>query len=217
MLLQELNEKYYGPSHPAKKQDNYMQVYESYLGKKKDQALRLLELGIFEGHSMQIWREYMPNATLVGLDMNPRPARFPTDNNSFFVQAEQSDPKALAKTLQLAGGQFDIIIDDASHIGFWTKASFSNLFMSGLKRGGLYVIEDYGAPLMENWYDGHPYDISEKNEDVNTKTFDSYNYGMIGVIKQIMDHLVVAPEFLKQKFPVSHMDIYPHIALVYKE
>ena len=49
---------------------------------------------------------------------------------------------------------FDIIIDDASHIGEFTKRSFWYLFDHHLKPGGLYVIEDWLTGYVDNWPDG---------------------------------------------------------------
>jgi hypothetical protein len=40
---------------------------------------------------------------------------------------------------------FDIIIDDASHIGELTKTAFWHLFDNHLKPNGLYAIEDWGT------------------------------------------------------------------------
>ena len=49
---------------------------------------------------------------------------------------------------------FDIIIDDASHIGELTKATFWHLFDRHLKPGGLYAIEDWGTGYLDDFPDG---------------------------------------------------------------
>jgi len=49
---------------------------------------------------------------------------------------------------------FDIIIDDASHLGKLTKIAFWHLFETHLKGGGFYVIEDWGTGYWSDWPDG---------------------------------------------------------------
>ena len=48
-----------------------------------------------------------------------------------FIQGSQDDPTVLDRAAQVAGGGFDLIIDDAAHIGFLTKRSFNYLFPAG--------------------------------------------------------------------------------------
>ena len=52
---------------------------------------------------------------------------------------------------------FDIIIDDASHIGELTKTSFWHLFDHHLKPGGLYAIEDWGTGYLDDFTDGRKF------------------------------------------------------------
>ena len=63
--------------------------------------------------------------------------------------------KSFCRKSQLqAPGGFDIIIDDASHIGELTKTTFWHLFDHHLKPGGLYAIEDWGTGYLDDFSDG---------------------------------------------------------------
>ena len=54
---------------------------------------------------------------------------------------DQSNPEQMNRFMAQVGGDFDIIIDDGSHIVAHQIISFKTLFPY-LKSGGIYVIED---------------------------------------------------------------------------
>ena len=83
-----------------------------------------------------MWREYFPNATIVGMDINP-----PIEvEGCTVVQGDQGNCWDLSRLCQ--DGLFDVIIDDGSHRHQHQITSFYTLFPSGMNPGGLYIIED---------------------------------------------------------------------------
>jgi cephalosporin hydroxylase len=134
-------ERHYG-SDANRKPRIYLAEYERLFGPMRNASLCLLELGVRFGASMFLWAEYFPNAVIVGLDVDKQPQHFPRERRVHFVRGSQDDLGALARCIAVAGGQFDIIVDDASHVGRLSAASFAHLFPRALKPGGFYVIED---------------------------------------------------------------------------
>lgn len=124
----------------------YTAYYEQYLEPLRDVHLTLLELGIWEGASLRMWREYFPNARIIGVDKY--------DRNIFISDVEiiiaEQDDDSLTEL-----GPFDVIIDDASHISSKTLQSFDNLWPH-LNPGGLYVIEDLQTSYDTARYGGEP-------------------------------------------------------------
>ena len=131
-----LADRHYQPGDSARKGDQHFRVYGRLLAEFRQRPIALLELGILRGASLRIWRDYLPQATIVGLDIKTiPPLGLP---NVHVVQGDQTDPAALDRALAANGGTaFDIIVDDASHLGLKSKASFAHLFARGLKAGGL--------------------------------------------------------------------------------
>lgn len=128
-----------------------------------------------------------------------------------FVKGDQSDPKALDQAIAATGGaQFDVIIDDASHLGLATKASFSYLFPRALKPDGLYVIEDFGAPLLRRWPDGAPL---VRDGDGSLL---SYRHGVVGFLKQLIDDLAIATPAYEAAFPIGKIEFHRNIAMITK-
>ena len=80
---------------------------------------------------------------ITGIDIHP-PEAFQTTERIQVFQGDQADTTFLSNVAkQVAPDGFDIIIDDASHIGEFTKKAFWHLFDNHLKSGGLYAIADW--------------------------------------------------------------------------
>lgn len=183
-------ERYYG-SDIARKGLIYLAEYDRLFSPMRDKPIRLLELGVRFGASMLMWRDYFPAATIVGLDIDPCPPMFPAENRIHFVQGSQADPSALDQAIEVAGGLFDIIIDDASHVGQATARSFAHLFPRGLQPGGFYVIEDICTAFWVSQFpDAEAYHPAEIGEVGPGDIFPSHQNGMVGVVKQIFDHVM---------------------------
>ena len=132
---------------------NYERLFAPLAGKK----IHLLELGISQGGSLELWRDYFGNGTIAGIDISPVRLDDPTGRIHVY-QGLQQDTALLDRVRrETAPEGFDIIIDDCSHIGEFTALSFWHLFDRHLKPGGLYVIEDWGAGYMRGMPDGKAY------------------------------------------------------------
>ncbi len=136
---------------------HYLRNYEHYFSGLRVQEVRLFELGIKAGGSLLLWRDYFARGLIVGLDIDPVQLADPTGRVRTY-QGAQQDTALLDRIAQEnAPAGFDIIIDDCSHIGVLTRASFWHLFEHHLKSGGVYVIEDWGTGYWDEWVDGSGY------------------------------------------------------------
>ena len=133
---------------------HYLRSYEEYFRPLLDKEIRLLELGVYKGGSLLLWRDYFERGSIIGLDLQPVTLDDPTGRIRVY-QGMQQDTTLLDRIgSETAPGGFDVIIDDCSHIGELTRISFWHLFDNHLKRGGLYVIEDWSASYWDSWFDG---------------------------------------------------------------
>jgi hypothetical protein len=134
--------------------EHYMRNYEEYMSPKRHEPVKLLELGVANGDSLKHWADWMPNASIVGLDINPPPSNL-TSERIIYYQGEQQNISVLNRLArEQAPSGFDFIIDDASHLGQFTRISFWHLFVNHLKPGGLYFIEDWGTGYWPSYVDG---------------------------------------------------------------
>jgi hypothetical protein len=212
--LNALSDRYY-EGEGCQKSLLYLAEYERLFAPMRHAPLRLLELGVRFGASMFVWRDYFPQATILGLDIDNKPAKFPDDQRIHFLQGSQDDPAALNRCVEIAGGKFDIILDDASHIGHLSAAAFAHLFPRALEPGGYYVIEDIGTAFLPEFPDSEPLDLANIGAG-DGRRFRSHQAGMVGVVKQIFDHAMAPIARCPTEYAIESMTILPNIAIVKK-
>lgn len=165
----------------------YYRIYERYFAPLARESLDILELGTYQGDSTKIFATYFPKARLLTLDLEVREIDFTGFANVRAVQADQADQAALERVCgEFAPGGFDIVIDDASHIGRHSLRSYEILF-SRVKPGGFYVVEDWGTGYWPEWPDGasrRPVQVVDG--DAATRIV-SHDHGMVGFVKHLVD------------------------------
>jgi len=147
--LQEIGRKHQTDKHDANHKfggSTYLDIYDKYLNGLREQPIKLLEIGVRDGCSHRMWREYFPKAMIYGIDIDPRCKQYQSDRIKVFI-GSQSDPEITNAAVKDAGGQFDVILDDGSHVNELTVKSFDLLFPC-LRAGGLYIIEDLGCSYL---------------------------------------------------------------------
>lgn len=93
---------------------------------------------------MRMWRGYMPDATIVGLDINPRAKQYDDPRNNVHVRiGDQTDVSFLESVVD-EFGPFDTVLDDGGHTPKQMIGSFQYLFPR-LAAGGVYIVEDICA------------------------------------------------------------------------
>ncbi|WP_210494640.1 class I SAM-dependent methyltransferase [Patulibacter sp. SYSU D01012] len=139
------------------KTSDYLERYRLEFGHLFEQPIRMLELGVQRGGSMYLWRDLLPTAQIAGLDLNP--IRLEDESGRLHLyQGFQQDTAVLDRiAADVAPDGFDVIIDDASHVGAYTEVSFWHMFRHHLKPGGIYVLDDWGSGYWSDWTDGHAY------------------------------------------------------------
>ena len=136
------------------KHTHYLRNYEEYFRSLRDQEITLLELGVYHGGSMFLWRDYFQRGLIVGLDFNPIKIDDPSGRIRLYNGMQQDTALLDRIAGETAPQGFDVIIDDCSHIGELTRISFWHLFDNHLKPGGLYFIEDWSTGYWDSWFDG---------------------------------------------------------------
>jgi cephalosporin hydroxylase len=119
---------------------HYLPIYQAALTQTK----RMLEIGVDRGGSLRMWRNYMPDATIVGLDINSKAGQYDAPDNDVHVRiGDQTDTKFLGRVLE-EFGPFDTVLDDGGHTPKQMIESFQYLFPR-LDPGGVYIVEDVCA------------------------------------------------------------------------
>jgi hypothetical protein len=201
----------------AFKPARYIPVYERIFEPVRLMPLAILELGVFDGGSLEAWEAYFPNAEIAGVDLK-QPA-LNVSNRVRQFEGDQTDTGLLSRVAsEVAPNGFDIIIDDCAHIGAVAKTSFWHLFDNHLKEGGIYSIEDWGTGYWPTWADGREVVV----EADALRRMPSHDAGMVGFIKQLIDELgaddikegYTSPPIRRSK--ISEISLYLGLCVVRK-
>lgn len=115
----------------------YHRFYPHHLDRFRHRAGNLVEFGVDEGKSLQLWHSYLPQAFLHGVDIG-----LAIEGDGFIVhRCDQSDSTQLAALAERIGSAF-AVIDDGSHIPEHQLLTFNRFFDDVLQPGGIYIFED---------------------------------------------------------------------------
>ena len=135
--LEEISKKY--RSDKGSVYHNYLEIYEKYFAKYRDTLNNFLEIGLWEGDSIRMWRDYFNTGNLVGADILDL-SHVVLTNTQIHI-CDQSDRNQLTDLVNKTFDEFDIIIDDGGHWQHQQQITLGCMFPY-LKSGGVFVIED---------------------------------------------------------------------------
>ena len=121
----------------------YFWVYEKHFAHLRDKPIKFLEIGVLNGGSLQMWREYFhPDSTIVGIDINPNCKQHEANGVNIRI-GDQSSPEFLQSLID-EFGTFDVVIDDGSHHVAHVNKTFQFLYPK-IADDGVFLIEDTHA------------------------------------------------------------------------
>jgi hypothetical protein len=137
---------------PIHKWVHCLDLYERHFGAFRGKPVRFLEIGVWQGGSLEMWRKFFgPDATIYGVDIDLACKTRADDPNQIRI-GSQDDPDFLRSVVREMGG-IDIILDDGSHVGRHQWKSFRTLFPM-LPEGGIYAIEDLHTAYWPGMFEG---------------------------------------------------------------
>lgn len=119
---------------------HYFDVYDRELKRYRREPVTFLEIGVFRGGSLPMWKEFFhEGSTLVFVDIDPACKAHEITGTKVEI-GNQADPNFLAYLAENYG-PFDVVLDDGSHICQHQIATFENLWQH-VKNHGVYMVED---------------------------------------------------------------------------
>src|SRR6266540_6150034 len=132
----------------------YFNEYDRILDEYRNKPVRLLEIGIQNGGSLEIWSAYFPNAEkLVGCDIDPDCARLSYEDPRIVVVVGDVNSDAAQVAVLGHAPAFDVIIDDGSHRSSDIVKTFARYFPH-LADGGVFVVEDLHCSYWQEFEGG---------------------------------------------------------------
>lgn len=124
------------------KWESYLDFYDSLFAPLCDSPVSLLEIGVQNGGSLETWAEFFQEGRhIVGCDIDPKCGQIKYDDPRISVIVGDANSNAAHQAIQAIAPQYDIIIDDGSHVSIDILNAFVNYFPL-VKPGGYYIVED---------------------------------------------------------------------------
>jgi hypothetical protein len=126
----------------------YLDTYErafAGLGDVRD----VFEFGVLNGDSVRWLARRFPDARIVAADVVPQAPHWPVSDRIEYVRVDQGDRGALRAMFAGLGREFDVVIDDGSHI----PRHQAGCLIEGLpfvRPGKLYILEDVHTSHPDN-------------------------------------------------------------------
>lgn len=162
----------------------FTETYDMIFNPIRKTVHRVMEVGVFFGSSILMWRDYFDEALIIGIDhfsgLQGNGSKFENPTKFFDYQLTNPDKRIElhrvnqavdAELIEFAKNQVhgvtDIIIDDASHLMKDQQLTFLRLF-SLLRPGGYFVMEDLHTSLMND------YDVLPDRSNSTLQMFENF-------------------------------------------
>ena len=124
-------------------------VFECGLGTNNPDIVSSMGVDGKPGASLRVWKDYFPNATIYGADIDKDVLFEEPRIKTYYV--DQLDPQSIGNMWRDIGVKdFDFIVDDGLHTFEAGSTLFSNS-ISMLAEDGVYVIEDVSGPDLREY------------------------------------------------------------------
>src|SRR5579864_8038519 len=127
------------------KWNHYFDIYHQHFSRFRGRNVRVLEIGIYSGGSLEMWRDYFGSGCQIyGVDIEPACKAYERDSVKVFI-GDQGDRNFWKKFKQEVPA-VDIVIDDGGHLTEQQIITFEEL-LPHLQPNGIYLCEDLHGAL----------------------------------------------------------------------
>ncbi len=179
----------------SSKWNGYFDVYERHLSKFRNKSPKILDIGILQGGSVEMWLKYFgEGTTVVGLDILEKDYTY--DGSVILERGDQGSPEFWDSFLS-RHSNFDIVIDDGGHTMDQQNLTLFKVFPH-LNDNGVFAVEDTHTSYWQNW--GGKFDNPNTFLNVSKKLTDIVNQQHF-VEKFIHDDVL---EVFKDLYSITH-------------
>jgi hypothetical protein len=148
----------------------YFDVYERLLEKFRGKDVTFVEIGVFNGGSLDVWKKYFSKKSrIIGIDLNPQCKKFQKDNIEIYI-GSQSDQDFWDFFFDKVG-PVDIVIDDGGHTNIQQIITAVNV-IPNINNNGILIVEDTHASYMKKFNNPSNYSfinfVKKGIDDINS-------------------------------------------------
>ena len=156
--------------------DYFNLIYDKLLSPLKNDVKTFVEVGVYNGDSIVLWRDFFENAKIYGLEKYLENSMLAIGNRDLdrikLIKMDCSDEVVLNEFSEKLT-DVDVILDDASHTMRDQQISLAILFKS-LKSGGIFIIEDLHTSLEVNMPEKAVYNWGDPKKTITLDMLKEY-------------------------------------------
>jgi len=143
---------FHNPGRLIHKWHHYFEIYHRHFQRFRGRAPVVVEIGVFHGGSLQMWRHYFgPEARIVGVDVDPRCEEL-AEPGIEVVIGDQTD-RAFLGELRRRYPRVDVFVDDGGHTMAQQLITFEEMYPH-VHAEGVYLCEDLHTSYLEGYGGG---------------------------------------------------------------
>lgn len=183
---------------------HYFGIYEEWFSKYRNKPVVILEIGVYQGGSLKMWRHYFGDRAMIyAIDINPQCKQFEEENIQIFIGSQED--RSFLQEIKDQIPKIDILIDDGGHSMNQQIVSFEELY-THIKEDGTYLCEDLHTSYWKNYGGGY----RDKN------SFIEYSKKLIDQINawHARDEKLLVNEFTRSS---ASLHFYPSVLVIQKK
>ncbi len=152
--MNKLEHFFYGNmGKPIHKWLHYFEIYDRHFSKFREKEVTVLEIGVYKGGSLELWRDYFGSKCKVyGIDINPACKEYESEQIEVLIGS--SEDREFLKEVTEKIPKIDIVIDDGGHTMNQQIVAFEELYPA-ISPDGVYLCEDVLTSYWEEYGGGY--------------------------------------------------------------
>jgi cephalosporin hydroxylase len=139
----------------SRKHSSYFPAYQDLLERYRNKPIVFLEVGILNGGSLFMWRDFFgPAARIIGVELNPEARKWEQSGFEIYI-GSQSDPKFWRDLFEKIG-PVDVILDDGGHTNEQQIVTVCES-LPFVRDGGMVIVEDTHTSYFREFGNPSPY------------------------------------------------------------
>lgn len=152
------------------KWNHYFDIYDKWFSPFREKQITMLEIGVFKGGSIDLWKSYFKDMVYVGIDIDPKCKEYVAQD--VYIEIGDQEDKDFLQSVIDKYRAFDIVLDDGGHYMKQQINTFETLFPH-IKDGGIYLCEDVHSSYLKKYTEG---ESSTFTQYMCKKVDDLYGY-----------------------------------------
>ena len=149
--MSELKKHFLNLENYSTKWEKYFDVYENLLSKYKNKNIIFIEIGVFNGGSLNLWKKYFgKNSRIIGIDINKKCKQFEDKENNIEVFIGNQSDENFWENFFAKVGKVDVILDDGGHTNL-DQIITTIKTIPHINDNGLLIVEDTHTSYLKNY------------------------------------------------------------------